>query len=767
MRQRNLFVFLFSLLLILSSLVSACSAQQTEAQALATLRQMSSRGQVPSEAVVADIESRFAGKQTGALAKLLHARIRFDNKDYAGAAAILNSDTFVKTTKVADHALWLRGQALQNAGNHADAMKVFDDLIQNYPDSVRSRDAKLAWANSAIASGHAVDVPGFLIQLSEKNDPDALLATAKAYEAQNSQNEAIDYYRRTYFFAAGSPAAVEAEAKLTALGQPLTPQNADEQAARADRFLKVSNYQSAVDAYGELISRFPGSMTPQVQLRRLTALANSGKMVDAQAALSSLPAAAKEREEGYRQLVLGYAKAKMWPQTRSAADEMRQKFPSGKLVPGTLIDAGLAARAARNRTDEAYFLSTAVAAYPAAIEIAQAQFESAWVQHENGNFALSSQMLVDHLARFTDKDTTNRGKAGYWAARDSERAGKIDDACALYDGVNYRYGANWYGYLAQGRLATLKDQGKCGNSDRPLRPEITKAIANLKKVTVAAETATAKELARVDKSEELTIVGLFDWAIDELQAAKKTAGNSPKINLALAQHYRLKGDNVNALLSLAKSYPDYAQMFPEEMGREEWDIFYPLTNWSDIKFWANARGLDRYQVAGIIRQETIFDTNARSGANAYGLMQLLFPTAKAMARKYGSRSDLVSPESLYQAPLNIELGTAYMKDQFAKFGRIEYVAVAYNAGPGRVGQWRASLPPEMDDFVEEIPFKETKGYVQGIIRNSAQYRRLYDDNGNFNANVGTRPLRGEIDSKPREQFTAEYPEITVDDRSSE
>jgi soluble lytic murein transglycosylase len=104
-----------------------------------------------------------------------------------------------------------------------------------------------------------------------------------------------------------------------------------------------------------------------------------------------------------------------------------------------------------------------------------------------------------------------------------------------------------------------------------------------------------------------------------------------------------------------------------------------------------------------------------------------------------------------------------MKDQFAKFGRIEYVAIAYNAGPGRVAPWRASLPVEMDEFVEAIPFKETKAYVQGVIRNSAQYRRLYDDNGNFRSNVGTRPLRGELDTKPRDQFTAEFPEVVVDD----
>ncbi len=218
---------------------------------------------------------------------------------------------------------------------------------------------------------------------------------------------------------------------------------------------------------------------------------------------------------------------------------------------------------------------------------------------------------------------------------------------------------------------------------------------------------------------------------------------------------------------MQKSYPDYAQMFPEEMDRETWSFFYPLTNWSDIKYWAGQRSLDPYQVAGLIRQESVFNPNARSGANAYGLMQLLVPTARTMAKKYVSKTSLVTSDTLYQPPLNIELGTAFMRDQLIKFGRLEYVAVAYNAGPGRVPQWRATLPAEMDEFVEEIPFKETKAYVQGVIRNSAQYRRLYDENGNFRSNVGTRPLRGEIDSKPRDQFMAEFPEVLLDESRGE
>ena len=748
-------------LVIMSVLLTVGCSAQTEEQALANLRQMTSTGKLPPESVVADIEARFANKRTGALARLLHARIKFEAGDYAGAASLLNSDAFQKRTKLGDYALWMKGKALQSAGSHVEAMKAFGDLIREYPESIRVRDGKLLWAASAMAAGRAFEVPPMLVDLSEKNDADALFATAKAYEAQGSQAEATRYFRKTYFLGAGTAAAKEAEAKLTATAQSLVPRSADEELARADRMLAAKNYVEAANGYNNLAANYEAIMQTAVQVRRIAALAGAGRVTEAQGILNDLPPGSRELEEAYRHVVLGYAKAKQWPQARSAVEAMRAAFPKGSLVAKTMIDAGLAARDAKNRADEGYFLNTAVAAYPNSVEVAQAQFEAGWFQHENGNYAQSSQMLIDHLARYADKDTSNRGKAGYWAGRDSERAGKVAEACALYEGVNYRYGANWYGYLALNRLSSMKAAGNC-RSTTPPNDVVARAVANLRTVTVAAETAGQKELALAEKSDELSTIGLFDWAIDELTEAKKTADKSPKINLALAKHYRLKGDNTSALVAMQKSYPDYAQMFPEEMGQEEWSYFYPLTNWGDIQKWATARGLDRYQVAGFIRQETVFSPRAKSGANAYGLMQLLLPTAKTTARLYSASRMPASAEDLYDPSLNIELGTAYMKDQFAKFGRVEYVAVAYNAGPGRVPQWRATLPVEIDEFVEAIPFKETKQYVQGIIRNSAQYRRLYDDNGNFKPNVGSRPLRGEIDSRPREQFTAEFPDINID-----
>ncbi|HWP44369.1 MAG TPA: lytic transglycosylase domain-containing protein, partial [Blastocatellia bacterium] len=130
--------------------------------------------------------------------------------------------------------------------------------------------------------------------------------------------------------------------------------------------------------------------------------------------------------------------------------------------------------------------------------------------------------------------------------------------------------------------------------------------------------------------------------------------------------------------------------------------------------------------AGLIRQESVFNPDAISRAGARGLMQLMPATGRLVSRRQGNGN--ITASDLHNPTLNIKLGMNYLAQMLGQFGRIEYAAAAYNAGPGRAKRWiaeRGSL--DIEDWIESIPFSETRGYVQGVLRYAANYRRFYKE----------------------------------------
>lgn len=144
-------------------------------------------------------------------------------------------------------------------------------------------------------------------------------------------------------------------------------------------------------------------------------------------------------------------------------------------------------------------------------------------------------------------------------------------------------------------------------------------------------------------------------------------------------------------------------------------------------FSAPQDALDPALVYGITRQESNFDPDAVSGSNARGLMQLLPSTAQVVARKLGLRHEVAMLTGNPQH--NLRLGTAYIEQMLAQFGGAVPLAVAaYNAGPGRVNEWLGAFGDPragfvtMLDWMELIPFNETRNYVQRVLENIAIYR---------------------------------------------
>src|SRR5260370_27984579 len=144
--------------------------QQTpqEMKARETLRAMTRGGVLPAEDAVARIESDFPRTTAGALAKIVHARIKLTTKDFAGAAALLDSSTIRDYTVIGDYGLWLRAGALEQANRRQEARAAYEQLARSYPNSVRAREALLHDAQLFMQDGQAAEVRSALEPLTAK-----------------------------------------------------------------------------------------------------------------------------------------------------------------------------------------------------------------------------------------------------------------------------------------------------------------------------------------------------------------------------------------------------------------------------------------------------------------------------------------------------------------------------------------------------------------------------------------------------------------------
>jgi soluble lytic murein transglycosylase len=176
--------------------------------------------------------------------------------------------------------------------------------------------------------------------------------------------------------------------------------------------------------------------------------------------------------------------------------------------------------------------------------------------------------------------------------------------------------------------------------------------------------------------------------------------------------------------ALKRALPYAATSSIQSIPLAYWRILFPEPWWETIQAESAKNNLDPYLVASLIRQESEFNPSAISPANAYGLMQLLPSAGKSIAREEGISH--FQTYQLFDPATNIRLGTRYLRKTLDKFGGVtEYALAAYDAGDDRVRDWQAAGPYQgMDEFVESIPFTETREYVEAILRNYETYKAI-------------------------------------------
>lgn len=288
------------------------------------------------------------------------------------------------------------------------------------------------------------------------------------------------------------------------------------------------------------------------------------------------------------------------------------------------------------------------------------------------------QRWIEAMPADQRKESTWR----YWLARALEMAGQRTAARDIYQRLARE--RSYYGYLAADRLGV---NYAIDHSPVTPDPEAQASFAQLAGVVRAREWFLLDRPAEA-REEWVAVVADLDRTAQQQAALVADAW----------------GWHEQAIITLARS--------------KYWDdmhVRYPLPHADDVDRLARQTAVPHDFIWGIARSESLFARDARSGAGAYGLMQLLPATARRVAR--GAGLEYRGRASLYQPDVNLTLGTQYLADLLERFdGSLPFAAAAYNAGEHRVDRWRPAGDKDAAIWVENIPYTETRLYVQKVLK---------------------------------------------------
>jgi soluble lytic murein transglycosylase len=718
---------------LVAPLTASCQRRQGDRdRGAAELRSLieSSQGR-PVAADLSRIESAYPHTRAASLARFLRGYLYHSAQNYQAAIDALDARAIGANTALGDYALFYRAESEAANGAKSEALRDYGIVYTQYPDSLRARESRLRAAEMALASGDPGSAITELSDLVKANDADAIYMTAQVYSATGKNNLAIKLYRHIYFELPATKASAQAETMLSSVGYPIkdNPGTFEEERSRSDALFLSKQYAEAARAYDQLISRFPeAERVDEIQLRRGASQLNAKMPAQAVTSLARVG----ERNADMRAEALFYQAEALRRSNRASessvvVDRLLNQHAKTKWAQDALYNLARDLDKQNRDGEAATRYRQMISLFPRTQYAAEASYNLGWQAYQAKNYAEAARILEQHLATYRYPETKFIGEAAFWAGKAEERLGNKARALALYDAVNERYKYGYHGYIAGLRAEKLRA------ADSSLKPEHAKSGSDLESIRrnityieKIEESASGEESNRIARADDLELIGLRDLAVKELNAAIESAPTSPKLNLRLAQLYSRGGENFQATLVLRKGYPDIYSYRESDVPREAWEIMFPMIAWNTIKQEAKRFGVDPYIAAGLIRQESVFNPNAISRVGARGLMQVMPATGQQISRKQGIGA--ISAADLYNPTLNIKLGMSYLAQMLGQFGRIEYAAAAYNAGPGRARTWLAERGGmDIEEWVESIPFTETRGYVQGVLRYAANYRRLYKE----------------------------------------
>jgi soluble lytic murein transglycosylase len=690
---------------------------------LRPMSQQLARMRVPSAyAGVSAYAHAHTGEAAAAAYLALGHAYLLDHK-YPEAVSALHSAN-VAGQSLDDYADYLTAQAYLQDNKLADAELVLNNFIEKHPDSIFVHSVPVLEANLFLQEGD----PQAALRMLDAHRAEVIaghadyqLAFAKANLMAGRATEAQQQFRHVYLNFPLSQEAAQARIQLVSSGVigSLPP---EERRHHADALYSAGRYSDAEDEYRALAGD-----------SALDASARNGLLVAAASCDWKLKRLSKEQldrlpdtndEAGARRLYLlmELARNKDDGDTqRTIVEQLTTRFPSSSWLAEALYSSGNMYLLRKDYARAIEYYGELARRFPRSCESSHAgpcsnyspssHWRAAWLNYRLGQYTEAARLFDEQI------DFYPGGKeipsALYWRARVYEQEEHNSAMAAEYYRTVARvYRHYYYAALAQRQLAHLGS----------VTPVSVSALDSLHPEPIPELSDDVPEDdPHVVKAQLLANAGLNEYITPEIQAAE---GSSEWGAFAEAGIYASYGEPAHAMRLLKHALPFYTSAPVESIPLAYWRILFPQPYWSDIKENAARNGLDPYMVASLIRQESEFNPGAVSNKSAYGLMQLLPSVGKGLAKQEGIRH--FETDQLLDPSTNIRLGTLYLKHTLDKFGgRPEYAFAAYNAGDDRVLDWQSiGHYRDMDEFVESIPFTETREYVQAIIRNQEIYREI-------------------------------------------
>ena len=417
-----------------------------------------------------------------------------------------------------------------------------------------------------------------------------------------------------------------------------------------------------------------------------------------------------------------YAGAKMHAtvgrpkQALSLFARVEKEFATHRFADDARLRGAKVARLMHNEPKFEKMLSTMADDYPEGDMVEDGLFELAFHHIDKGSWRKAIAPLEKSVeVRPREKKYWEGGRARYFLARAYEQTGKADLARTTYEQVVVDHPLSYYMLLAHGRLrSSSPDAG----------------AEAMKRAEAAAPPATnAKQLPQAlaapgfERALELLRLGEVGGARDEVRSLGLQSSDSEALWI-VARLYARAGDEKAAHQVARLRSKEWCGSYPQGRWREAWQLAYPQLYPDIVKRETDAAKIPVPLAYGIMREESAFDADAVSWADAYGLMQLIMPTAKGVARKLKIQVD---EQSLRRPEVNIKLGCTLLGSLRNMFPSAPVLAIpSYNAGAGATKRWlRNRSVDDFDRWVENITYDETRGYTKRVLSTMAVYAYLY------------------------------------------